>query len=220
MKTTRSTICLMTAFVFCLGTYAQTCMGFGSVIKQKWQQSYNVSHAIGGIALTLIPVVGQEPQATNAISQASAQFHDFVFNQNRQSWATVGARELPVLKTKTKQNGTLRKAGVGGVRVFTTSGMFWDRVEIEIEKKDGRAQTDIIVCTWDMASGAKNNYAEKTFPNGPGKGKRKFNILNVHGKSISIKLRNRSAVNTFKYSITSQGFLNHEKQRQRGLANQ
>ncbi|MEX0289916.1 MAG: hypothetical protein AB3N14_12470 [Flavobacteriaceae bacterium] len=220
MKTNRLIFSMILALVGYTFANAQTCTGFGSVIKNTWQQVYKVAHPIGEDALTLIPVVGQDADAVNAISNASAAFHNFVFNGNSQSWATLGARKLPVLKSKTKQYGTLRKAGVGGVRVFTTTGMFWDRVEIEIEKVDGRAETDIIVCTWDMASGAKNNYAEKTFPNGTGKGKRKFNITNVHGKSISVKLRNRSAVNTFKYSITSQGFLNINKQRQRGQANQ
>jgi hypothetical protein len=97
--------------------------------------------------------------------------------------------------------------------------MFWDKVEIEIEKTDGRAETEIIICTWDMNSGAKNNYTEYTFPNGNNTSSKKFTITNVHGKSISVKLRNKSFSNTFKYAIKSKGFLNFSKQRARGNRN-
>ena len=198
---------------------AQTCTGFGRVIKSTWEEMYTISNAIGRDALTTIPVAGQNQQAIDAISSASSRFHNFVFNQNGQSWATVGARKLPILKDQIKQYGTLRKAGVGGTRVFTTTGLLWDRVEIEIQKVEGRAETEVIICTWDMESGAKNNYTEYTFPSGNNTSTKKFTINNVHGKSISVKLRNRSVANKFKYAIKSKGFLNIAKQKARGRSN-
>ncbi|WP_456376059.1 hypothetical protein [Lutibacter sp.] len=206
-------------FTFSVQMQAQTCSGFGSVLRDSWQQVYTIAHPIGESALTLIPVVGQNQQAVDAISQVSANFHNFVFNGNRQSWATVGARELPVLKDQIKQFGTLRKAGVGGVRVFTTAPLFWDKVIIEIQKIEGRAETDVFICTWDMESGVKNNYVEYKFKSGKNTETKKFIITNVHGKSISVKLRNRSVTNKFKYAIKSKGFLNIAKQRTRGMSN-
>ena len=209
-------ICVFMVLANSSHSYAQTCMGFGDVLKNTWKSVYSIAHPIGKQALTLIPVVGQNKMAVEAISQASAKFHNFVFNGNRQSWSTVGSRELPVLKEQIKQYGRLVKAGVGGVRVYTTAGLFWDRVDIEIEKLDGKAKTQVIICTWDMATGAKNNYTEYTFPSGKKRHKKKFVINNIHGKSISIKLRNRSVANTFKYSIKSRGFLDLKKQKARG----
>ena len=200
-------------------SFAQACGGFGQVLKTSWEELYKPSHAIGQKALKLIPFVGQDQQAIDAISDASVKFHNFVFNENRQSWATVGARELPVLNTETRQHGTLVKAGVGGVRTFTTAPVFWDKVDITIEKTDGRAETEIIICTWDMESGAKNNVEEYTFPNGNNTSTKKFTINNAWGKSISIKLRNKSVTNTFKYTIKSIATLDLNKQKKRGESN-
>lgn len=210
---------LMVIMATSTSAYAKTCTGFGDVIRDSWKAAYSIAHPIGEAALKLIPVVGQNQKAVDAISKVSEDFHDFVFNRNKQSWATVGARDLPVLAEQIKQYGKLVKAGVGGVRTFTTSGLFWDKVEIEIEKLDGRAKTEVIICTWDMKSGAKNNYTEYTFSNGKNKSKKKFTINNVYGKSISVKLRNRSVANTFKYSIKSRGILDINKQKARGQNN-
>ncbi|MGB0910071.1 MAG: hypothetical protein ACPGYT_06885 [Nitrospirales bacterium] len=209
-------LCVMMVITSSTSVHAASCTGFGGVLKGTWEQVYKVAHPIGKQALTLIPIVGQNKAAVEAISQASSKFHNFVFNGNRQSWATVGARELPVLDEQIRQFGRLVKAGVGGARVYTTAGLFWDKVVIEIEKLDGKAKTEVIICTWDMESGAKNNYTEYMFPNGKKLSKKKFVINNVHGKSISIKLRNRSVANTFKYSIKSRGFLDLNKQKARG----
>ena len=200
-------------------TQAQTCMGFGDVIKSVWEEVYTVAHPIGRSALALIPGVKSDGEIINAISSASASLHNAVFNGNDQSWTTLGKRSLHVDKDQIKQYGTLRKAVVGGVRVFATTGMLWDRVEIEIEKIEGRAQTEVIICTWDMESGAKNNYTEYTFPNGKNTSSKKFIIRNVHGKSISVKLRNRSAAYKFKYAIKTKGFVNMAKQRARTRSN-
>jgi len=198
---------------------AQSCGGFGQVLKSSWEEFYTVAHPIGKSALKLIPYVGQNQKATDAISNVSEKFHKFVFTDNRQSWATIGARELHVLKDQTKQYGTLVKVGVGGTRIFTSTGLLWDKVEIIIEKTGGKAKTDIIICTWDLKSGVKNNYTEYTFPKGKYKKSKKFIINNIHGKSISVKLRNKSAANKFKYAIKSRGFLNMNKQKARASKN-
>lgn len=219
-KMKRLTLVLaITLFTFSNTTQAQTCTGFGSVIKSVWQEVYKVAHPIGKSALTLIPGIKKDGEIINAISNASASLHNAVFNGNDQSWTTIGKRSLPVSKEQIKQYGTLRKAIAGGVRVFATTGLLWDRVEIEIEKIDGKAETEVIICTWDMTSGAKNNYTEYTFPNGKNTSRKKFIIRNVHGKSISVKLRNRSVANKFKYAIKTKGFVNMAKQRARAAAN-
>lgn len=200
---------------FASASNGQACTGFGDIIKNVWQQVYNIAHPIGEGALTLIPVVGQNQAAVDAISSLSESMHAEVFTNNSQSWATIGSRELPVISTETRQHGTLVKAVVGGVRTFVTAGMLWDDVEITIEKTDGRAETEIIVCTFDMNTGAKNNVEEYTFPNGSALSSKTFNISNTHGKSISVKLRNKSVANTFAYTIKSKGFLNINKQKTR-----
>ena len=60
---------------------------------------------------------------------------------------------------------------------------------------------------------------EYTFPNGNDTRTKQFTINNTWGKSISIKLRNKSVTNTFKYTIKSLGILDLNKQTQRGQAN-
>jgi len=214
-KKKKTLVMLGLVIAFSINTKAQTCGSFYDPIKAGWETLYTVAHPVGEDALTLIPVVGQNNEAVEAISEASVNFHDFIFNQNNQSFLTLGNRALPVLRTKTRQHGTLRKVVVGGVRVFSTSGMLWDKVELTIEKTDGRAETEIIICTWDMETNAKNNYTEYTFPSGNTTSTKKFTIKNVHGKSIIVKLKNRSATNNFMYTITSQGFLNLKKQKAR-----
>jgi hypothetical protein len=42
---------------------AQTCKGFGDVIKTTWQTVYKIAHPIGEKALTLIPIIGQNQKA-------------------------------------------------------------------------------------------------------------------------------------------------------------
>ncbi|MBK9255408.1 MAG: hypothetical protein IPM42_07975 [Saprospiraceae bacterium] len=213
---TYSILLSITLSITCAGTsFGQACTGFGDIIKNVWQQVYNISHPIGEGALTLIPVVGQSQAAVDGISSLSESMHAEVFTNNSQSWATIGSRELPVISTETRQHGTLVKAAVGGVRTFVTAGMLWDDVEITIEKTDGRAETEIIVCTFDMNTGAKNNVEEYTFPNGNALSSKTFNVPNTHGKSISVKLRNKSVANTFAYTIKSKGFLNINKQTNR-----
>jgi len=196
-----------------------TCEGFGTVLQTTWQSLYSVSHPIGQAALVYIPVVGQNQEAVDAISEASEDFHSFVFNENSQSWLTFGPRTIPVLKTRTTQYGTLRKIGVGGVRVFTTSGMLWDRVEITIEKRGGRAKTGVGICTENMVTGDKNHVDGHEFPNGNNTSSKTFTIKNVYGKSISVKLKNRSATNKFEYTIKTKGFLNIKKQKARAYKN-
>ena len=218
-KMKKGIVILVIALGYNSFSFAQACGGFGQVLKTSWEELYKPSHAIGQKALKLIPFVGQDEEATRAIADASTKFHNFIFNENRQSWATVGARDLPVLNTVIRQHGTLVKAGVGGVRTFTTAPVFWDTVEITIDKTDGKAETEIIICTWDMESGAKNNVEEYTFANGNNTASRRFVIRDTWGKSISIKLRNKSVANTFKYTIKSQGTLDMNKQRRRGQAN-
>ena len=215
----RITISVVLLFL-CIQMNAQTCSSFGATLKTAWEEVYTIAHPIGEDALTLIPVVGENEDAIDAISDASARLHDFVFDENRQSWATIGIRDLPVLDERIKQYGTLVKAGIGGVRTFNTTGQLWDRVEIEIKKEDFKAETEVIICWWDLKSGAKNNYDEFTFPAGESTigMTKKWVIRNAHGKSISVKLRNRSAANRFKYSISTQGFLNINKQRNRAGA--
>lgn len=218
MKTQKNILVIATVLTIGFGCSAQTCGGFGDILVTSWEALYEVAHPIGQDALTLIPVVGQNEDAVQAISDASEQFHDYVFNQNSQSWSTLGPRSLHVLDERIKQYGTLVKAGVGGVRTFNTTGLFWDWVEIEIKKEDYKAETEIIVCTWDMESGAKNNFEEYTFSSGKSSigTVKKFVIPNTYGKSISVKLKNNSFSDRFKYSISSQGFLDINKQKNRG----
>lgn len=221
MKKKSSALLIVASLVFATTTHAQTntCTGFGSFFKDRWEELYSVVHPIGEEALKLIPVVGQNQEAVQAISKASLEFHNFVFNENKQSWTTIGAREIPVLKDLTTQGGTIQRIGpVSGVRVFTTSPLLWDSAEISINKQDGRLKTEIIICTFDAETGAKNIVQNYTFSNGKSLGSKKFVIPNVYGKAISVKLLGQgTSLNKFQYRIQTKGILNIDKQRQRAL---
>ncbi|KQC30879.1 hypothetical protein [Flagellimonas eckloniae] len=209
---------LFLTVTFAMNAQNMSCDGFGNFFVQSWEYAYNIAHPIGEQALTLIPVAGQDSDVTDAISDLSEDFHAFVFDENRQSWATVGAREIPVLKTITTQGGKLVRVGpVAGVRVFTTAPLLWDSVEIEIEKLKGGLETEIIICTFDLETGAKNNILPNyVFPNNKNLSSKKFTIRNTHGKSISVKLLGKETnFDVFKYSIKTQGFLNVNKQKNR-----
>lgn len=217
-------ILFLGAFLFFYFQHANaqtmSCNGFGDFFVDSWEAFYSVAHPIGQDALTLIPVVGKNDEATAAISEVSEDFHKLVFDDNRQSWATIGAREIPVLKTLTTQGGTLQRVGVvAGVRVFTTAPVWWDRVEIEIEKIGGGLKTEIVICTFDAETGAKNNVKNYVFPNSRDLSSKKFVIPNTHGKSISVKLLGKEAnFDRFKYKIKTKGILNMNKQTKRARA--
>ncbi len=196
------------------------CKGGGNFIANQWEIAYKISHPIGEKALNLIPIVGQNQDAKDAISEASVEMHTFIFEGNTQSWATLGIRSIPVLDELTTQGGTLQRVGpVAGERTFVTGGMLWDRIEVGIEKLGGGLKTEVVICTWDMETGAKNNVENYVFPNGKELSSKKFLIPYIHGKSISIRLVGKeSNFDKFKYRITTRGILNMHKQRQRAAA--
>lgn len=200
---------------------SNTCVGTGSFFVRFWEEAYNVNHEIGRLFLKFIPIVGQEQRATDAIENASVRFHNYVFKENRQSWTTIGPREIPVLSSLTTQGGTLQRVGpVAGVRTFSTAPLFWDRAEITIEKQSGGLKTEVVICTFDVESGAKNIVTNYLFPNGRGSQTKKFVVPNIHGKYITVKLAGRETnFDKFKYRIKTKGIVNMNKQRQRAIAN-
>ena len=208
---------LMMSFLSAINAQSGVCIGGGDFIKEQWRTNFKAIHPIGEKALKFIPVVGQNAETTNVISESSEELHHFIFDGNTQSWATIGQRTIPVLGEQTTQMGTLQKvAGVAGTRTFITGGMLWDRVEIEIEKLSGGLKTEVIICTWDMDSGAKNNVENYMFPNSQDVSSKKFVITNVYGKSISIRLAGKEAnFDKFHYKIKTRGIVNINKQRQR-----
>lgn len=216
MKTLRILCFLLVSLATTTFTNAQTCSGFGPVLKTGWQHVYNAVHPIGKDMLKLIPVAGQNKEFTDAVSDSSEALHKFIFEDNRQSWTTVGARALFV---PDREHGNLAKMGVGGARTFTTAPLFYDEIDITIHKTDGKAKTTVAICTYDSNTGNKMNVREYTFENGKGSKKKTFTIKNVFGKSVSVFLKNRSVANTFKYTISSKGRSDSNKQKQRVQAN-
>ncbi len=216
MKTLRILCFAIVTLAMSTFSHAQTCTGFGPVLKTGWEHVYNAVHPVGKQMLTLIPVAGQNRDFTNAVSESSVALHKFIFEDNRQSWTTIGARSLFV---PDREHGNLAKMGVGGARTFTTAPLFYDELDITINKTDGKAKTTIAICTYDSKSGNKMNVKEYTFDNGKYTRKKTFTIKNVFGKSVSVFLKNRSVANTFKYTISTKGRSDTKKQKKRVQGN-
>ncbi|MDC8005522.1 hypothetical protein POV27_15800 [Aureisphaera galaxeae] len=87
-------------------------------------------------------------------------------------------------------------------RTFVTPPSFDNRVEVTINKYDGKAKTGVVICTMGR-NGVLQQKATYEFPNDRNGKVKKFTLNNVKGKIIIIAMRNKSVGNKFKYRINA-----------------
>ncbi|QNJ98077.1 hypothetical protein [Constantimarinum furrinae] len=109
--------------------------------------------------------------------------------------ATIGPRLLEL-------DGGNESGNIAGQTksTFVTPPSFDDRVEITINKYDGRAKTGVVICVQGR-DGVTTQKASYEFPNDRNGKVKKFTLNNVRGKIIIVAMKNQSVGNKFKYRI-------------------
>lgn len=83
---------------------------------------------------------------------------------------------------------------------FVTPPSFKDKMEINIFKSTGRAQTALVICAMD-SDGILTRLESFTFPNGNYRRNKTFTLNNVKGKVIIVAMKNLSVGHRFSYYI-------------------
>ncbi len=87
-------------------------------------------------------------------------------------------------------------------RTFVTPPSFYNKVEVTINKYDGKAKTGVVICVMGR-DGVSSQRVSYEFPNDRNGKVKKFTLNNVKGKIIMIAMRNKSVGNTFKYRVNA-----------------
>ncbi len=109
--------------------------------------------------------------------------------------ATIGPRFLEL-------DGGNESGNIAGQTksTFVTPPSFDNRVEITINKYDGKARTGVVICVQGR-NGVTTQKATYEFPNNKNGKVKKFVLNNVKGKIIIVAMKNLSVGNKFKYRI-------------------
>jgi hypothetical protein len=109
--------------------------------------------------------------------------------------ATIGPRFLEL--DGGNETGTI----MGQTKsTFVTPPSFDNKVEITINKFDGKAKTGVVICVQGR-NGVTTQKANYEFPNNKNGKVKKFVLNNVKGKIIIVAMKNLSVGNKFKYRI-------------------
>jgi hypothetical protein len=87
-------------------------------------------------------------------------------------------------------------------RTFVTPPSFYNKVELTINKYDGKAKTGVVICVQGR-DGVTEQRATYEFPNDKNGKVKKFTLNNVKGKIIIVAMRNQSVGNKFKYRVNA-----------------
>lgn len=87
-------------------------------------------------------------------------------------------------------------------RTFVTHPSFNNKMEITINKYDGRAKTGVVICAVGQ-DGVMAQLHEYTFPNENNGKTKTFTLNNVKGKIVIVAMRNQSVGNRFMYRINA-----------------
>ena len=87
-------------------------------------------------------------------------------------------------------------------RTFVTPPSFENRIELTINKYDGKARTGVVICVQGR-DGVTTERASYIFPKDKNGKVKKFTLNNVKGKIIIVAIKNLSVGNTFKYRINA-----------------
>jgi len=113
------------------------------------------------------------------------------------SGATIGPRLLEV--DGGNENGTIMGQTSS---TFVTPPSFENKMEITINKHNGRAKTGVVICAMGR-DGVMTQLHEYEFPNSNNGKVKKFTLNNVKGKIVIVAMRNQSVGNRFQYRINA-----------------
>jgi len=170
---------VISVFTFSNQTQAQNCNQGAKLAKNTWEQWGPWKPHI-----SLIPFqseVRKIKRAWNAIASNGG--------------ATVGPRFLEI-------DGGNKQGSIAGQtkRTFITPPSFDNKVEITINKYDGKARTGVTICVQGR-DGVTTNKTSYIFPKDKNGKIKKFVLNNVKGKIIIVAMKNLSVANKFKYKI-------------------
>lgn len=113
------------------------------------------------------------------------------------SSATIGPRLLEV--DGGNENGTIMGQTSS---TFVTPPSFENKMEITINKYQGRAKTGVVICAMGE-DGVLTQLREYEFPNDKNGKVKKFTLNNVKGKIVIVAMKNLSVGNKFTYRINA-----------------
>ncbi len=179
----RKTIIITLAVLFALAwtgdVQAQNCNQGVKLAKKTWQQWGPWKPQI-----SLVPFKNKVKKLKNAWNWIAAN-----------GGANIGPRFLEI--DASQQQGVIMGQTK---RTFVTNPSFADKVEITVNKYDGRARTGLVICVMGK-DGVTTQKVSYTFPNSRNGAVKKFVLRNVRGKVIIIAMKNHSVGNKFKYRI-------------------
>ena len=175
------TICMIALFAIGFQAEAQNCNQGKKLAEQTWEKWGPWKPNI-----QLIPF-------KNKVKQIKQVWNWIAANGG----STIGPRLL-------EMDGGNETGSITGQtkRTFVTPPSFEDRVEITINKYDGRARTGVVICTMGR-NGVLNEVTDYTFPNDKNGKVKKFTVNNARGKIIMVAMKNLSVGNKFKYRINA-----------------
>lgn len=175
------TLCMIALFAFSFQTEAQNCNQGKKLAEKTWEKWGPWKPNI-----QLIPFKGKVQKIKQVWNWISAN-----------GGSTIGPRLL-------EMDGGNEQGSITGQtkRTFVTPPSFENRVEITINKYDGRARTGVVICTQGR-NGVTNQVHSYTFPNQNNGKVKKFVVNNARGKIIMIAMKNQSVGNKFKYRINA-----------------
>jgi hypothetical protein len=111
--------------------------------------------------------------------------------------SAIGPRFLEV--DGGNENGTIMDQNSS---TFVTPPSFYDKMEVTINKFNGKAQTGLVICAMGH-DGILTQLETFTFLNNKNGQTKKFNLNSVRGKIIIVAMKNMSAGNRFQYRINA-----------------
>ncbi len=178
-KTTVIVLILLVATAFSYSIEAQNCNQGAKLAKKTWAKwgpwKPNIS---------IVPFKNEVQKLKNVWNWVAAN-----------GGANIGPRLLEL--DGGNESGTITGQTK---RTFVTPPSFDNKVEITINKYDGRAETGVVICVQGR-NGVTTQKVAYTFPNSRNGKVKKFVLNNVRGKVIIIAMKNKSVGNKFKYRI-------------------
>jgi len=172
---------VISLFTFTNQTQAQNCNQGVKLAQKTWEQWGPWKPKI-----SLIPFKGK-------VRKIKRAWNAIVSNSS----ATIGPRFLEL------DGGNKQGSIVGQTKgTFVTPPSFDNKVEITINKYDGKARTGVTICVQGR-NGVTTQKASYQFPKGKNGKVKKFVLNNVKGKIIIVAMKNLSVGNKFKYRINA-----------------
>lgn len=85
---------------------------------------------------------------------------------------------------------------------FVTPPSFENKMEITINKFDGKAKTGVVICAMGR-DGVMTELKTYEFPNDKNGKVKKFSLNDVKGKIVIVAMKNKSVGNKFQYKINA-----------------